>query len=88
MVLGKGEEQRSSQLRRILAFSEQGSRIHKPRLPIPHRVEKPVAKDKECDAVVAHSQNTLCVLCSFYSGLVTRGFSTQQQLIPSTIKKI
>lgn len=56
--------------------------------PCPRRLEKPVAKDKEHDAAVARSQNTWCVLCSFYLGLVTRGFSTQQQLIPSTIKKI
>lgn len=28
----------------------------------------------------------MCALC-FYLGLVTRGFSTQQQLVPSTIKK-
>lgn len=65
----------------------QGSCIHK-RLPRPPCVGKSVAKDKQHDAAVARSQNTWCVLCSFYLGLVTRGFSTQQQLIPSTIKKI
>lgn len=53
--------------------------------PCCHCVEKAVAKDTERDAAVA--RNTGGVLSSFYLGLVTRGFSTQQQLIPSTIKK-
>lgn len=55
--------------------------------PWPQCAEKSVAKDEECDTAVARSQNIRGVLRSFYLGLITRGFSTQQQLIPSTIKK-
>lgn len=45
-----------------LTFFEQGSCIHKARFPIPQQFKKPVTGDKESDAVVAHSQNTVCAL--------------------------
>lgn len=60
---------------------------HTGHTPWPQCAEKSVAKDEECDTAVARSQNIWGVLRSFYLGLITRGFSTQQQLIPSTIKK-